>query len=798
MAEPKQLSLELPSYLTRWVPAFQNPGWTDAQRWRNIVHRQPVAGLCQGNLVRDCQGTQFEIRPKNPKEEDSLADDIEHYTEVVNPDMPGALSGFDVWIDVGVKDLLSLPIGFNNEVVRFPDGYGPLSRDHGRGGHVAWIAYMDGATVSVTYDNNYPLMQSLPENITERVYFGRDQIARTVMDARADMRRWGYGMPPPERVYLALEMLVRSDTYYANLLIDTPEAGLLDLGGMDVESAKQWLAGFRELLTGIDPFKIPVLYANPNPAKYIPFNRPPTELMLNEQTIKYAQITAAAYGLALSDIGLGDAGKTLAGSIRDERKSRRSGYGTIKEKIRNLINNEILPDYLEFVWIENDTETKIQNSRAFLLSAQAFEKAKALGAVTAKEAQAQLVAEGYITVEVEEPEEQEPPVMPQLPPGQTPDNARQQLENEVNKVPESQGGRGDVTGQATQKAETKAELGDESITAAPSDAPFDKLASIFARSFDSLSEKATRPRLMRLIKAATRRTMPDVQQAFTELSEAEITHYWLDERLKLWFGEKSEYDDLPEVKKAADEVLEALEDALEGDSWWAISPDIAAIVLILKTAFEQGATIAAEDVQEFLYTEGLVDSPQIVNLNFSLKNPRTLAELESKAAQLVTRVNDGTKFYLKRIITAGVDEGLASPEIARMIREGEGADAVLREAGFTEAVIERARVELGEMSEGRVASIVNTEINRSESMGRLRQWSEMGLERKQWRTFGNACEICKANEAEGLVPMDYVYRDVFDGTLTPPGHPAVCRCSLVFDEQELISRSDELDVWTGD
>lgn len=798
MAEPKQLSLDLQPYLTRWFVPFQNPGWMQAERWRTVVHNQPVAGLCQGNLIRDLQGTQFEIRAKETKDEDKLADDITHYTQVVNPDFLGGLSGFDIWVDYVVKDILSLPIGGNTEVVRYPDGFGPLSRDYSDPkaltspkadrGHVAWLAYIDGASLSITYDRDWPIMQTIPESPTERVFFQRDQIARTVLDARSEMRRWGYGMAPPERIYLAIEMLARSDAYYAKLLIDTPEAGLLDMGGMAAQSAKEWLNGFRELLTGIDPFKIPVIYDNPHPAKYIPFNRPPTEIMLDTQTLKYAQITAAAYGLTLTDINLGDPQKTLAGSIRDERRSRRSGYGTIKEKIKNLINNEILPDYLIFEWVESDEETKNLKGKSFLTAVTAIEKAHKIGAMNTKEAQAQLVKDGHITVEVEEPEEVEPMTLPLLPPGASPDD---QAKQEADKVPASEGGRGDVTA-------TKAALsvGDPSITAAPSDAPsFDQMAAIFRQQFSELSNRANRPRLMKLVKAATRRMFPQVEQAFTALSQTEVEHYWLGERLKSWFGET---DSLPDVQKATDEVLEALEQILDNDAWWSIAPDGQAIILTLKQAFEQGATLAAQEIQEFLYTEGLRDSPQLIGLSFSLKNPRTLAELETKAAQLVRRVNDGTKFYLKRIITAGVDEGLASANIAQKIRDGASASAILKEAGFVDGVIERALTEISAMSEGRVTSIVNTEINRAESLGRLRQWSEMGLSKKGWRTFGDACHLCKANEADGFVAMDYVYRDTFGGTLSPPGHPQVCRCHLIFDEQELIGKADTLEVWTGE
>jgi hypothetical protein len=590
---------------------------------------------------------------------------------------------------------------------------------------------------------------------------------------------------------LALSLLYRGDTYYANLLLDTPEAGLLDLADMSRKSAEDWLLSFRELMTGIDPMKIPVLYEHEKPASYINFGRPPSEMMFAETTGKYSRITHAGYGLTETDTGLGDPQKTLAGSIRDERRSRRSGFSTVREKTKGLIDSEILPPYLEFNWMEKDEEGQVQRGRAFLLAAQALAKAKEARFISPQEGQAQLIKDGHITVEVEEPEEIAPPLMlPALPP---PSNGNQ---DELDRVPAEAGGLGDITG--------KAELGDENIAAVPTgSAKFDQLAQVIREQFAGVLNRMEQPRLMKLIKAATRLMFPDVAQAFIELSEAELP-LWKDERLKLWFGEKSEFDDLPDVvKRIEDEVLDALDNILAGDDWWKISQEAEpSIALVLRLAFEEGATGAAEMVQEFLYTEGLRDSPSVIGLNFNLSNPRTLAQLEAKAAQLVTRVDDGTRFFLRRIITAGVDEGLASPSIAELIREGADAEAILKEAGYTSRVVNVVKAEVTEMTTNRTNSIVNTEIARAETDGRVGQWQQQGLTRKQWLHTGAdpPCPFCTRNIEQGFVPMDFLYESVFGGadTLGPPAHPQVDHCHIAFDEAELVDKAGTLEVWMGE
>ena len=210
-------------------------------------------------------------------------------------------------------------------------------------------------------------------------------------------------------------------------------------------------------------------------------------------------------------------------------------------------------------------------------------------------------------------------------------------------------------------------------------------------------------------------------------------------------------------------------------------------------------------VQELLYTEGLVKDPVIIGLNFNLTNPTTLAQLDANAAQLVSRVNDGTKFYLKRIITSGVEEGLASPSIAQQIRDGASVETVLKEAGYTEGVVRKSMEEIGAMTDARTNSIVNTEIARAETDGRVGQWQEMGLTRKRWVHTGGTgpgdpCPVCVANIDMGFVPIDHMYMSVFGDadTLGPPAHPQVDHCHIEFDENELIGKAGTLDVWTGD
>lgn len=787
MAELKQKSMDLPLFIQRQVPLWSAPQWLNAERWRRLVYNQPVLAVCQDALISDVIASEWQIRPRDAKMEDKLAPEIEHYTRVFNPDMGSGIRGFDPWVTRGLQDFLTLPVGWNNELVRWPVNGGPFSSPHHKG-HVDKIVFIDGATISPTYDPNLIMVQRIKQDMTRTVYFEDREIGRLIWSPRVELELSGYGMAPPERVYLAVEALYRGDKYYANLLLDTPEAGLLDLLDIDLEDMEKWSKSQRELMTGVDPFKITILYGHDEPAQFIPFGRPPTDILFNELSLKYAQFVHSGYGLTLTDTGLGDPQKTLAGSIRDERRSQRSGYSRTREAIKTFADEEVLPPDLEFVWVIMDEERRVQAGRSFVLYSQTIKNLSDAGIIDSTIAQAVLKREGFL----EESDELPGQVLPKQNPFTG--NGGEMIQQEVDNVPAQEGGRGDIVARGPA-------IGDPSISAAPTEAaPFYQLATVMRQGFDVVLSEASQPRMMRLVKKATRLLYPQTQKALIRLSQVDIPDY-LEQRNLMWLGQENAFDEFPDVVKASRDVLDELDKSLDDDKWWTLPPKVAeAIAIVLGAAYTQGATLAAEETWQFLYTEGIVNTPN-VQLAFNLSNPETLKQLEEKAAQLVTRVNDGTKFYLKRVITSGVEEGLSTPNIAQMVKDGVDVETVLREAGYSEQTINRAKMELEQMTDSRVNSIANTEIARAETDGRLGQWAQMGLTKKRWNHTGpdTPCPICQGNINLGFVPMDYMYDSVFGDADTPgpPAHPQVDHCHIELDEEELMGRGDELQLWDG-
>jgi len=227
------------------------------------------------------------------------------------------------------------------------------------------------------------------------------------MSPRTEILREGWGMAPPEKVYFALEMLRRGDSYYSNLLLDTPPAGLLDLGDMEKDSAYDWARAFRAFQAG-DPssFAIPILYEHTTDVKFIPFGKVPNDIMYDRITLKYAAIVTAAYGLSLSDIGLqttSASGETLAGSIRQERRTRRTGIARAKKAIKRFMEN-FLPDTLQFNLIDPDDEVNVAMGRARLSYFTAMKQSSEIGGglFSRKEMRQQAIKDGMMSSEFPE------------------------------------------------------------------------------------------------------------------------------------------------------------------------------------------------------------------------------------------------------------------------------------------------------------------------------------------------------------------------------------------------------------
>lgn len=350
-AEPKpdRLNPQPPfaaPYLNRRGIGPTDPFGIRPEEWRYIIARAPIAALCIRTLILQITALDWKVSCDDKGK-------ITHFTEVID-NANG--ESFDAYCERVVYDMLTVPFGGATEVVK------------GKKGETALFYHVDGGTMFPTYDPDEPYVQIDPYQPMRRVWFTREQIKRLTWAPMTDMANYGWSRPPVMEIFFAVEQLMRSDVFYGQFLSNTPEAGILDLMDMDAKSAREWVKSWQELMIGIDPLKVPVLYDHEQPAKWIPFSRPPGELALPDLTKRYAEVVVGAFGMNIGDIGLFEHQNTLAGSSRMQANSKRQGLGSILRKIKNLINSMLPPDVI-FTWEAVDEEDRLRRANAMKIRA---------------------------------------------------------------------------------------------------------------------------------------------------------------------------------------------------------------------------------------------------------------------------------------------------------------------------------------------------------------------------------------------------------------------------------------------
>jgi len=430
--EPYQRSIDLEDlFLTRYTPPWSRPSTLSANVWRAWVLQQPVAMVCRETLIATLLSLDWKITPRNSKYQEELEPVIRYYTRLfTNGGDYGGLgldySGLIEWI---AGDLLDTPFGGVAELGR---------RGNSENGRVVWIRPLDSATMYPTLNADLPAVQMYLQY--DAVAFPWWSISRTYMSPHSFILKEGWGMAPPEKIYFALELLNRGDKYYANLLLDVPTAGILDLGDMEQDAAQEWIQSFKSFVNNeANAFKIPVLYEHNNKIEFIPFGKVPNDIMFNQITLKYAALVAAAYGMSLSDIGLqttSASGETLAGSIRQERRTKKTGFARMKAKIKSFFDR-ILPDTIEFNFIDYDDELNVALGRARLATAQAFAAWRQIGIFSPQELRSQAIQDGLVSIGLQDELSADAKPDPMMSPNGEP-------ELMGNPSPPSSGGEGEV------------------------------------------------------------------------------------------------------------------------------------------------------------------------------------------------------------------------------------------------------------------------------------------------------------------------------------------------------------------
>jgi hypothetical protein len=133
---------------------------------------------------------------------------------------------------------------------------------------------------------------------------------------------------------------------------------------------------------------------------------------------------------------------------------------------------------------------------------------------------------------------------------------------------------------------------------------------------------------------------------------------------------------------------------------------------------------------------------------------------ENRAAELVTKISEATRDYLRADVTQAVEEGWSTRQLGQALQENYG------------------------FSEGRGEMIARTEIAQADVQGNLMAYRNSGVvQGKEWIRGSEEypCDECEGNAAAGVIPLE----DAFpSGDTGPPAHPnCVCDVLPVVAEQ---------------
>lgn len=647
------------SFLTRLVPAWAAPKWLEANAWRNAVRQQPLCIIARDTLISYLLGTEWEVAARVSEDTSKYEKEIEYYTELFNN-----LDGLDFHshLDMLCQDILDTPFGGCSELGRENDA---------SDGKTLWAQHIDSATLYPTNIPDYPVAQrvaGVPE--VRPILFPKHAISRAYYTPRPEIDRRGWGMAPPEKIYMAVELLFRGDRYYANLLLDTPEAGVLDLLDMSKEAAYDWLESFKLLFTGADAFKVPVLYEHTTAAKWIPFGRPPTDLIYDQVTFKFAQIVCAGYGLKIADIGISKGEeRTLAGVIRSERATRRTGFAVLKSRTIAYFE-KMLPKYLKFNWLDTDDEAMISRGRARLANAQALVEMKNGGILSQVESRRQLSTDGLLTIQID-PDDTKDLVqpMPFSPFGGQ------------NSFP----GRGSDAGKKT-VAPSAGGRGDQK--------PIQKYLSA---AVERVEKEATPSRINRLAKFELRALFDDYVGIANEMGP-EDAEAWLEGMLMLVFDDPFAIEIPDIVKRAIEEKRDMVAPFLSTDAWWrpsrVITPE--ALSGLMQQVYASGAVSANQMIANSLYEEGKTDSADYEE-SFELTNPEVIGLLQRGSEGYPATLDGEIETGLKRTLMGAVYETLAVPTVLASIQGGLGVDSLLEDDGYINLLAKVTQRGLGEL-----------------------------------------------------------------------------------------------------
>lgn len=750
--------------------------------WRRVLYSSPTVWACVKCLNDQLVALPWSVTTKDKSERHAKKSLIDYYTDGVIGKFNG--ENYDVGTMRTNRDVLTIPQGGNCEIIRKTSGRWA--------GEVDRVENIDGGTLTPTNNYWYPLIQRDPVNFERYVVFERERVRRVLMNPRPEYNLTGYQQSPLEMCYLAIDALSKGDFYYVNLLTETPSAGILDLADWTKQEAIEWAKSWRELLTGNEALKIPIVYEHEKPISWIPFGVPPEQMMLPDILQKYTRLIHACFGLYTQDTGLTE---QQPGGGREANLERRSWhrFNALIALWENFWNS-ILPDELVFSYEEVNIEETERLARAQVARANALGIiARIPGALGLKELRREISETGLIETYINSEEIPDDAIVGAMG-GSINPTVTGQSRWQTQRLPEEGRRQAMPAPRSPQREEWYNRVRPKSL------ATLNVFSGVLSNAFQRIAEDIPQEELHQLIHDTGIILISTIKEAksFTDDSYDR----WLEEFYRLFMGEGSLIKAKAIVRKQR-QATRLIEDLLKAHRWWDITDVelLMATIAAFKSAYEDALDNFAEEIQQALYEEGLADSPTLEDYAPSLINSLILGEIDSYAQRMIDNLNQGTQYYLKHALTRSTMSELSKPEIRARIDEGEDVGEIIATLGLIDDIATAFKSELTDLIRPRAERAAEFELSNIEGFARLQAMKGMGLASKRWDMYGpNPCPICLGNAARGNVPLDHQYDSAFGFCLWPFAHP-FGNCEITFDKAELraiIDTGGEITLYRGE
>lgn len=780
------LDFESPYLLRRPYMNLQNVNllgtsqYLSAAPWRRVLYSSPTVWACVKAHGDQLAALPWSITTKDKSEQHIKKSKIDYYTEEVVGKFNN--ENYDVGVLRCNRDILTIPQGGNCEVVYRTSG--------NWAGEVDRVENIDGGTLTATGNKWWPLIQRDPNDSRRYVVFYRDDVRRILLNPRPEYDLTGYQQSPLEMCYLAIDAIAKGDFYYLNFLTETPSAGILDLKDFTKAEAIVWSKSWKEMLSGNDALKIPILYEHEEDIKWIPFGQPPEAIMLAESLARYTKIIHANFGLYTQDTGLSEPPATGGREANLERRSWHR-FNAVVASWENFWNSIISND-LVFKYEEINIEETERLARAKVANANALGIYLRSGILGITEARREISETGAIETYINTEEIPQDTIMPGALGGIRPEVAGQSRGLEQ-RLPEEGRRQALPAPRQPQRAEWYQRVRPKSL------ATMQGLNTILTDAFQGIIDTITDADLNQLLHDTSTLLIPAVMEAksFTDSYDR-----WLEEFYLLDGGQESLLKSKAIIRKQR-RAKELAKDLLQTYRWWDIADEelLAATTVLFKAAYEDALDDFNEQIWQALYEGGLVDSPYPEDYKPTLINSVILGELDAYANRMVANLNQGSQYYLGQILTRSVMENLSKPEIRERINEGEDIGEVIATLGLIDDMAQSFKASLTELIVPRADRAAAFEISNVIGSAKLQAMKSMGLTTKHWLTLGpDPCPICTGNAAQGDVPLDHQFDSAFGFTLWPLAHP-FGECDITFDKAELhaiIDTGREITLYRGE